>query len=133
MLKLGYICQEFFNLSSSFDENTSREILIAIGWLISTYEIISLFIQHSNCFMDEEYFKENALKSINIDEIKKETDCLRSQLKTSESSDLYVQLNHIKLLDGIFKNNFNSLYSCLSEKVKLTYQVIIKFFILNKY
>lgn len=125
MLKLGYIFQDFFNLSSSFEESTSREILIAIGWLISTYEIISIFIENSSSFMDEEYFKENALKSIKINEIKKETDSLKSQLKASKSNDLFVQLNHIKLLDGIFKNKFNSLYSCLSEKANLTHKVVL--------
>lgn len=54
-----------FNLNPKMDsENSSREILIAIGWLISTFEIIDILIKKSNCLTDEEYFKENALKVV---------------------------------------------------------------------
>lgn len=61
-MKLGYICHEFFKLGSFKSSCSSREVLIAIGWLVYTYEIIYIFIENSNCPLDEEYYKENALK-----------------------------------------------------------------------
>ncbi|CAF0768127.1 unnamed protein product [Brachionus calyciflorus] len=125
LLKLGYSCDDFFKLKSSFDENdtSSREILISIGWLISSYEIIKLFIANSNSLLDEEYFKENALMAMNLSEVKKEVDISKSHIMSSSSKDLYIYLNNLKLFDGTFKNNLNSLHSCLSEKVSLTHKV----------
>lgn len=60
---MGYACEDFYKLTESFQsENSSREILIAIGWLISTYEIIDICIKKSKSQIDEEYFKETATK-----------------------------------------------------------------------
>lgn len=56
--KLGYFCSEFYCLKSLEDSRSSREVLIAIGWLVYTYEIINLLIENSSCPSDEEYFKD---------------------------------------------------------------------------
>ncbi len=56
MLKLGYSCKDFINLSDSFLEGHSQEVLLAAGWLISTQEIIDkLFFWLFNSYMDNEY------------------------------------------------------------------------------
>jgi hypothetical protein len=58
MIRFGYANEDFITLEETFDsENASREILIAIGWLIFTHQLISLFIHNSNNFAEEEYFK----------------------------------------------------------------------------
>lgn len=64
LVKLGYFCNDFFMLNSLADDNSSREVLIAIGWLVYTYEIIELFIQNSNCQLDQEYYNEDALRVV---------------------------------------------------------------------
>jgi hypothetical protein len=57
MLKLGYSCKDFMNLKDSFSEGHSQEVLLAAGWLISTQEIIDIFIsQLHNSQIDNEYF-----------------------------------------------------------------------------
>jgi hypothetical protein len=65
MLKLGYSNNEFLNLKEDYyDVNncSSREILIAIGWLISTYDVIELFSQNVLNIYNDEYFKEKLTK-----------------------------------------------------------------------
>jgi hypothetical protein len=59
MLVLGYPKEDFFELPEKFDTENSQEILIAIGWLIYTHNIIEMFILKSNLFHEEEYFKSN--------------------------------------------------------------------------
>jgi hypothetical protein len=63
LIDLGYACEDFYKLEESYESNkSSRDLLIAVGWLISAYDIIELFISNSHCLVDEEYFKETALK-----------------------------------------------------------------------
>lgn len=57
-MKLGYFCSEFYNIESIEDTRSSREVLIVIGWLVYTYEIINLLIENSSSSLDEEYFKD---------------------------------------------------------------------------
>jgi hypothetical protein len=56
MIRLGYANEDFITLEESF-ENGSREALIAIGWLLYTYQLIDALILSSNGFVEEEYFK----------------------------------------------------------------------------
>jgi hypothetical protein len=63
MTKLGYGSEQFMSLDESFESNSgSREILLAIGWLIYTYQLIDLFVTNAQGFCEEEYFKQNSIK-----------------------------------------------------------------------
>ena len=64
MISLGYASSDFINLEESLNSSriSSREALIAVGWLIHTYQLIDTFIRNANSFADEEYFKSNNLK-----------------------------------------------------------------------
>ena len=53
MVKLGYNCNDFMNQIES-----SQEILLAAGWLISTQNVLEIFISQLNRPIDDEYFKE---------------------------------------------------------------------------
>ena len=53
MVKLGYNCNDFMNQIES-----SQEILLAVGWLISTQDVLEIFISQLNRPIDDEYFKE---------------------------------------------------------------------------
>ena len=62
MIKLGYSNNDFFKLQE--ENSSSREILIAIGWLISTYDLIELISQNILNLYNDEYFKEKLTKVI---------------------------------------------------------------------
>lgn len=63
MVEYGYECEDLYKLEETFEsEKASRDLLIAISWFISTYGIVDLFANNSQCLIDEEYFKETALK-----------------------------------------------------------------------
>ena len=56
MLKLGYTSRDFMNLSDSFSDGGSQEVLLASGWLISTLEIMDIFISKFHSNINNEYF-----------------------------------------------------------------------------
>ena len=55
--KLGYSSKVFFDLLYSFEDDDSREILIAVGWLISNQELIDVFILRTSHSFDYKYLK----------------------------------------------------------------------------
>lgn len=61
MLKLGYQCQDFLNSTSSLNpsdqESSSRDLLLASGWLISTQELTDVMISEMQSLVDDEYYK----------------------------------------------------------------------------
>ena len=66
LIHLGYSCEDFLKLNeASFNhKNSSREVLIAIGWLFNSYEVIEIFFENSSFRCQQEYFKgfENQVK-----------------------------------------------------------------------
>ena len=63
LIGLSYPNQAFYKLEESLTgENSSRELLVAIAWIISTYQIMDIFVKNSTCFNEEEHFTDNALK-----------------------------------------------------------------------
>ena len=120
MLNFGYSCKDFLNLKELyFDADTSREVLIAIGWLISSYDILETLSKNVLSLYDEEFLKEDD----NFDDIANEIDLIKLSMEKNEQKDLDIQLNWIKYLNGRFKSTLNSYYSCLMEKSKLIHKM----------
>lgn len=128
MVKLGYNNSDFNYacelLNDSDEEGSSREILLACAWLISTQDLISLFIQNVNHLFEEEYFKDQAKTEKELSELDNETDHLKSEYE--QLDDVVLKLNYLKRLEHRFRAKLNSLHSALREKSKLTHEVIQK-------
>ena len=79
LLTLGYPCEDFFNLNeASFDnDSSSRELLIAIGWIFNYHDIIETFFENSSSICEREYFEEFAT---NVNIKKKFSDLLKISL-----------------------------------------------------
>ena len=156
--KLGYSSKEFFDLPYSFEDGDSREILIAVGWLVSSQELIDVFILRTSHSFDEEYFKGHidhvisllslSLSHLNFiilkndlisnyeikicNESSGEVKNFKKEFEKIDKNDFIRQLNYLKLLNGNLKFKVNGLYSSLMEKSRLTNQVNY-FFIFHQF
>ena len=124
MIKLGYNNNDFNCLPEAFNDDhcSSQEVLLACAWIISTQDLITLFLSSMSYLFEEEYFKDMSKIENSLTETKKETDYLK--LEHKKINDSNIELNYLKRLEHNFKSKLNSLHSCLREKSKLTNEVI---------
>jgi hypothetical protein len=111
-----------FNFSNVKTENSSRELLIAISWFISTQNIIERIVSAYNINCYDEYFKDNY--EIPFEILNSQIESIKNELNMNEKrQDTLVKLNYLKWLQGDLKFKINNLYSCLTEKAKLTNKI----------
>ncbi len=128
MIQLGYKNNDFNQLSESFNQDncSSQEVLLAAAWIISTQDLMNLFLSNKNSFFEQEYFKDLSRIQIELDHLEREKDYLTSENETSKNNSV-LQLNYLKRLQHAFVSKLNLLNSCLKEKSKLTCEVRKKF------
>jgi hypothetical protein len=138
MIKLGYKNNDFNQLSESINQDncSSQEVLLAAAWIISTQDLMNLFLSNKNSFFEQEYFKDLSRIQIELDHLEREKDYLTSENEKTKSNSV-LQLNYLKRLEHVFISKLNSLNSCLKEKSKLTCEVrkkliFLKFIFLNQ-
>lgn len=69
LMRKGYYSEDFLKLTHSFENGSSREILVAIGWYISTQNILKKFINNCHTAFDYEFSRELALEVFFFSEI----------------------------------------------------------------
>lgn len=62
-MRRGYHCEDFLRLVHDYNTtNTSRSVLITIGWFISNQNIIKKLINNSQTVFDSEFCKDIAIE-----------------------------------------------------------------------
>ena len=94
---------------------------MACAWLISTHDLVFLFLSRINSVFEQEYFKDSSQIENELNKIEIEKKHLLEEYDETNLSCL--KLNYLKKLEHNFKSKLNSLHSCLRERSKLTYEV----------